>query len=82
MALRHPLRLRPPGPVDPLAALHRRPRLDRVGPAHDVLVRSDVEELGRARELNWEVETAFAPSTVVSKATLPATPKVLALPGR
>jgi L-ascorbate metabolism protein UlaG (beta-lactamase superfamily) len=38
--------------------------------------------LGRARELKWDVETAPVPSTVVSKATLPATPKVLALPGR
>ena len=38
--------------------------------------------LGRARELKWDVETAFTPSVVVSKTTLPATPKVLALPGR
>jgi L-ascorbate metabolism protein UlaG (beta-lactamase superfamily) len=38
--------------------------------------------LGRARELKWDVETAFAPTAVVSKTTLPATPKVLALPGR
>ena len=37
--------------------------------------------LGRARELKWEVETAAVPSTVISKATLPTTPKVLALPG-
>jgi L-ascorbate metabolism protein UlaG (beta-lactamase superfamily) len=38
--------------------------------------------LARASELKWETETAFSPSMVVSKATLPATPKVLALPGR
>ena len=38
--------------------------------------------LARARELKWETETAFSPSMVVSKATLPATPKVVALPGR
>jgi L-ascorbate metabolism protein UlaG (beta-lactamase superfamily) len=38
--------------------------------------------LARARDLKWETEMAFTPSLVVSKATLPATPKVLALPGR
>jgi L-ascorbate metabolism protein UlaG (beta-lactamase superfamily) len=38
--------------------------------------------LARARELKWETETAFTPSMVISKATLPATPKVVALPGR
>jgi L-ascorbate metabolism protein UlaG (beta-lactamase superfamily) len=38
--------------------------------------------LARARELKWETETAHTPSLVVSKATLPATPKVVALPGR
>jgi L-ascorbate metabolism protein UlaG (beta-lactamase superfamily) len=37
--------------------------------------------LARARELKWETDTAFAPSMVISKATLPATPKVVALPG-
>ncbi len=37
--------------------------------------------LDRARKL-WDVETAEIPSAVVSKATLPATPKVLVLPGR
>ena len=36
--------------------------------------------LERARKL-WDVETAEIPSVVVSKATLPATPKVLVLPG-
>jgi hypothetical protein len=36
--------------------------------------------LERARKL-WEVETAEIPSVVVSKATLPATSKVLVLPG-
>ncbi len=38
--------------------------------------------LGRARELKWDVENAPVPSTVISKATLPTTPKVLAMPGR
>jgi len=38
--------------------------------------------LERARAQKWEVETAAVPSTVVSKTTLPATPKVLVLPGR
>jgi L-ascorbate metabolism protein UlaG (beta-lactamase superfamily) len=37
--------------------------------------------LDRARKL-WDVETAEIPSVVVSKATLPGTPKVLVLPGR
>jgi L-ascorbate metabolism protein UlaG (beta-lactamase superfamily) len=37
--------------------------------------------LDRARKL-WDVETAETPSVVVSKATLPGTPKVLVLPGR
>jgi L-ascorbate metabolism protein UlaG (beta-lactamase superfamily) len=36
--------------------------------------------LDRARNL-WDVETAEIPSVVVSKATLPANPKVLVLPG-
>ncbi len=36
--------------------------------------------LDRARKL-WDVETAEIPSVVVSKATLPANPKVLVLPG-
>ena len=37
--------------------------------------------LARARKL-WDVETAEIPSVVVSKATLPAAPKVVVLPGR
>ncbi|MDP2411278.1 MAG: MBL fold metallo-hydrolase [Pseudolabrys sp.] len=37
--------------------------------------------LSRARQ-EWDVEVADVPSTVVSKATLPAKPKVLVLPGR
>jgi L-ascorbate metabolism protein UlaG (beta-lactamase superfamily) len=37
--------------------------------------------LDRARKL-WDVETADIPSVVVSKAMLPAAPKVLVLPGR
>jgi L-ascorbate metabolism protein UlaG (beta-lactamase superfamily) len=37
--------------------------------------------LDRARKF-WDVEAADIPSVVVSKATLPATPKVLVLPGR
>jgi L-ascorbate metabolism protein UlaG (beta-lactamase superfamily) len=38
--------------------------------------------LDRIRDHKWEVETAAVPSTVISKTTLPATPKVLVLPGR
>ncbi|MGH6769735.1 MAG: MBL fold metallo-hydrolase [Xanthobacteraceae bacterium] len=38
--------------------------------------------LDRARERKWDVETSVVPSTVISKTTLPAKPKVLALPGR
>ena len=37
--------------------------------------------LQRARQ-EWDVETADIPSTLVSKTTLPAKPKVLVLPGR
>jgi L-ascorbate metabolism protein UlaG (beta-lactamase superfamily) len=36
--------------------------------------------LDRARQ-QWDVETAEIPSVLVSKTTLPATPKVLVLPG-
>jgi L-ascorbate metabolism protein UlaG (beta-lactamase superfamily) len=38
--------------------------------------------LDRARRLNWPVEMNPVASTIVSKATIPATPKVLVLPGR
>ena len=38
--------------------------------------------LDRVRDVGWSVETAAVPSTLVSKTTLPATPKVLVLPGR
>jgi L-ascorbate metabolism protein UlaG (beta-lactamase superfamily) len=38
--------------------------------------------LDRVRELKWEVETAATPSFVTSKSALPATPKVMVLPGR
>jgi L-ascorbate metabolism protein UlaG (beta-lactamase superfamily) len=38
--------------------------------------------LDRVRTLNWTVEMSAVPSTVVTKTTLPATPKVLVLPGR
>ncbi len=38
--------------------------------------------LDRARGESWDVEMAIAPSTIVSRATLPATPKILVLPGR
>ena len=40
--------------------------------------------LGRARELKWDVEMArsYADRPSSPKTTLPATPKVLALPGR
>lgn len=37
--------------------------------------------LGRVRQ-DWDVEVAEVPSVVVSKASLPAKPKVLVLPGR
>jgi L-ascorbate metabolism protein UlaG (beta-lactamase superfamily) len=36
--------------------------------------------LDRARQ-NWEVEISAIPSAVLSKSTLPTTPKVLVLPG-
>jgi hypothetical protein len=36
--------------------------------------------LSRAKE-QWDVETAERPSLTISKATLPAKPKVLVLPG-
>jgi L-ascorbate metabolism protein UlaG (beta-lactamase superfamily) len=38
--------------------------------------------LDRASQLKWDLEMSPVPSTVVSKTTLPGTPKVLALPGR
>jgi hypothetical protein len=37
--------------------------------------------LEQARQ-HWDVEMAEIPSLVISKATLPAKPKVLVLPGR
>jgi L-ascorbate metabolism protein UlaG (beta-lactamase superfamily) len=37
--------------------------------------------LTRARELKWDTEMSPVPSIVVSKTTLPSSPKVLALPG-
>jgi L-ascorbate metabolism protein UlaG (beta-lactamase superfamily) len=38
--------------------------------------------LDRVRRLNWPVEMSPVASTIVSKATIPAAPKVLVLPGR
>jgi hypothetical protein len=38
--------------------------------------------LDQVRPLNWTVEMNPLPTTVVSKTTLPTTPKVLVLPGR
>jgi L-ascorbate metabolism protein UlaG (beta-lactamase superfamily) len=38
--------------------------------------------LDRARDGSWQVERASQPSIVLSRATLPPTPKVLVLPGR
>ena len=38
--------------------------------------------IARAREQKWDAETAPVPTTLVSKTSLPATPKVLVLPGR
>ncbi len=37
--------------------------------------------LDRARAQNWAVEMSEIPSTVISKTTLPVTPKVQVLPG-
>jgi hypothetical protein len=38
--------------------------------------------LDRARTQKWTIETNEIPSTVVSKTTLPAAPKVQVLPGQ
>jgi L-ascorbate metabolism protein UlaG (beta-lactamase superfamily) len=38
--------------------------------------------LDRARTQKWAIETSEIPSTVVSKTTLPGTPKVQVLPGQ
>jgi L-ascorbate metabolism protein UlaG (beta-lactamase superfamily) len=38
--------------------------------------------LNRLSQLDWTIERADVPSVVISKATLPAKPKVLVLPGR
>ena len=38
--------------------------------------------LDRSRELGWEVARNESASVVLSRATLPARPKVLVLPGR
>jgi L-ascorbate metabolism protein UlaG (beta-lactamase superfamily) len=38
--------------------------------------------LDRVRPLNWTIDMSALPTTVVSKTTLPTTPKVLVLPGR
>jgi len=38
--------------------------------------------LDRVRPLNWTVEMSPVPTTVFTKTTLPATPKMLVLPGR
>jgi L-ascorbate metabolism protein UlaG (beta-lactamase superfamily) len=38
--------------------------------------------LDQARGRKWDVETSPVPSTVISKTTLPTTPKILVLPGR
>jgi L-ascorbate metabolism protein UlaG (beta-lactamase superfamily) len=38
--------------------------------------------LDRVRQLQWSIETASIPSTLVSKTTMPSSPKVLVLPGR
>jgi L-ascorbate metabolism protein UlaG (beta-lactamase superfamily) len=38
--------------------------------------------LDRARSQSWTVEMADVPSAMVSRATLPATPKILVMPGR
>ncbi len=51
-------------------------------PMHYVRLYTWQRFLERAREESWQVERALEPSTVLSRATLPATPKVLVLPGR
>jgi L-ascorbate metabolism protein UlaG (beta-lactamase superfamily) len=38
--------------------------------------------MDRARALKWDAEIAAVPTTVIAKTTLPATPKVMVLPGR
>jgi L-ascorbate metabolism protein UlaG (beta-lactamase superfamily) len=51
-------------------------------PMHFFSVHTLNRFLDRARQQQWEVETAPIASTTMSKTTLPATPKVLVLPGR
>jgi len=38
--------------------------------------------LQRLQKLDWDVERSTVPSVVLSRASLPAKPKVLVLPGR
>ena len=38
--------------------------------------------IDRARGQPWEVEWAAEPSLILSRASLPSTPKILVLPGR
>lgn len=64
------------GMVEVLAAL--KPQL--IIPMHFFDQYTLARFLDRARE-NWEVERAEVPTVVVSRATLPAKPKVLVLPG-
>jgi len=51
-------------------------------PMHFFSVHTLNRFLDRARDLKWQVETAAVPTFTISKTTLPATPKILALPGR
>jgi L-ascorbate metabolism protein UlaG (beta-lactamase superfamily) len=65
------------GMMDVLAAL----KAQLIIPMHFFNPFTLARFLDRARAL-WDVETAEIPSLVVSKTTLPASPKVLVLPGR
>jgi L-ascorbate metabolism protein UlaG (beta-lactamase superfamily) len=51
-------------------------------PMHSFSVYTLQRFLERVRQQKWEVEMSAVPSFVMSKTALPATPKVLVLPGR
>ena len=64
------------GMIEVLQAL----KAPQIIPMHFFSIYTLQRFLERARQ-NWEVETSEIPSILVSKATLPATPKVTVLPG-
>jgi L-ascorbate metabolism protein UlaG (beta-lactamase superfamily) len=66
------------GMIDVLKAL----KAPLMIPMHYFSVYTLQRFLDRARGQSWEVEWADVPSTIVSRATLPATPKILVMPGR